>query len=216
MRRPVLFFDFDNTLTPGDILDEVVETWSRDVRWRAWEADYAAGRLAARDCLQRQVENLAVPPATLLAHFARVPVDPLFAEILAWARPRRIEVIIVSDNFRPLILATLEANGVAGVPVIANELAFAEDGRLRPSFPHHDPAVTRSANAKARHLAPYGGREIVYTGDGRSDLDAALAADVVFAKDSLARELLARGVPFRAFDTLAPVLEHLRSAYSGA
>ena len=42
-------------------------------------------------------------------------------------------------------------------------------------------------------------------------LDAALVADVVFAKDSLARDLSARGAAFRPFATLDPVLGYLES-----
>jgi 2-hydroxy-3-keto-5-methylthiopentenyl-1-phosphate phosphatase len=54
---------------------------------------------------------------------------------------------------------------------------------------------------------------VVHIGNGRvSDLCAALASDVVFAKDTLTDELVDRGVPFEPFDTLRdalPVLERL-------
>ena len=71
--------------------------------------------------------------------------------------------------------------------------------------------LPRSANAKARHLEPCRDRTIIFAGNGRSDLDAALAADVVFAKVTLARELCARSLPFHSFDTLQPVLACLRA-----
>ena len=58
---------------------------------------------------------------------------------------------------------------------------------------------------------PYRVNRIIFTGDGHSDLDAALAADVVFAKCALANELDARGVAFYPFDTLEPVLAFLET-----
>jgi 2,3-diketo-5-methylthio-1-phosphopentane phosphatase len=213
MLEPALFFDFDNTLTDGDILDQVIERWSPNERWRDWEHAWAENRLSARDCLKLQVENLRVTREDLLAQLSGVRVDPVFADIVAWARERGVEVSIVSDSFLPLIHHILLANGIDVVPIYANDLGFSGD-RLIPAFPFHDPACTRSANAKARHLTAARNRRLVFAGDGHSDLDAALVADVVFAKSTLARELRARAVAFRPFDSLEPVLEFLQSTYA--
>jgi 2,3-diketo-5-methylthio-1-phosphopentane phosphatase len=209
--RPVLFFDFDNTLMEGDILDELIEKYSPNEAWRDWENAWAQGHLPARDCLRLQVENMRVSRETLFEHLSRVRIDPVFAEIVEWAKPRQVGVNIVSDSFLPLILHILHSNGIDGIPVFANALRFSANDRLVPSFPFYDPAFDRSANAKARHLAPYRGSSIIFAGDGHSDLDAALAADVVFAKSTLARELDARGVAFYPFDTLEPVLAFLET-----
>jgi 2-hydroxy-3-keto-5-methylthiopentenyl-1-phosphate phosphatase len=43
-RRPALFFDFDNTLTAGDVLDKVIEAFSPDDAWRLWESEWDGGR----------------------------------------------------------------------------------------------------------------------------------------------------------------------------
>ena len=215
--KPALFFDFDNTLTEGDVLDQLIERYSPNEAWRDWEHAWAQGRLAARECLHLQIENMRVSREALLADVASVRIDPVFAEIVDWARSHAVPVCIVSDSFRPLIRHMLWSNGIAAVPVIANELHFSGADRLVPSFPHCDPAVMCSANAKARHLAPYRrSNRLVYSGDGRSDVDAALAADVVFAKATLARELDARGVPFYPFETLEPVLAFLETFPFGA
>ncbi len=209
--KPVLFFDFDNTLTQGDVLDQLIERYSPNEYWRDWENAWAKGDLPARDCLRLQVENMRVTRTRLLEDVAQVRIDPSFAEIVVWARRREIEVQIVSDSFLPLIRHMLAANGIAGIPVLANGLRFEAPDRLLPSFPYYDAACTCSANAKARHLVPYRDQRLIFAGDGHSDLDAALAADVVFAKATLANELDARGVAFYPFDSLEPVLAFLES-----
>src|SRR5690242_1801678 len=98
MRSAMLFLDFDNTLTAGDVLDDIIEKFSLDERWREWERAWIEGRLSARDCLRSQVENLRVTESELLAHLSPVRIDPAFADILAWARPRGVGVEIVSDS----------------------------------------------------------------------------------------------------------------------
>ncbi len=51
---------------------------------------------------------------------------------------------------------------------------------------------------------------LVHIGNGRvSDTCGALAADFVFAKDSLAVELTKRGVEYESFNTLHDVIAHL-------
>jgi 2-hydroxy-3-keto-5-methylthiopentenyl-1-phosphate phosphatase len=211
--EPALFFDFDNTLTQGDLLDALIEAYSPNEAWREWERAWTAGEMAASECLRLQVENLCVSREALLEHLGGVRIDPAFAQIVAWARRHDAPLAIVSDSFVPLIEQVLRANGVDGVAIFANELEFGAQGRLSTRFPFCDPQLPRSANAKARHLAPYRGlRSIVFAGDGRSDLDAALAADVVFAKALLAEEMAALGLAFRPFATLDAVLAFLEAA----
>jgi len=153
------------------------------------------------------------PRETLFDYLGWVRVDPVFAEIVDWSKARGVDVNIVSDSFLPMIHHILINNGIDVVPVYANDVGFAGD-RLIPAFPFYDPACTRSANAKARHLAPYDNHRIIFAGDGHSDFDAALAADVVFAKSTLAKELAAQAVTFHPFETLEPVLEFLETQFS--
>ena len=208
--KPVLFFDFDNTLTQGDLLDELIERYSPNEDRRDWEHAWAEGELPARECLRAQIENMRVSRAELFDYLGKVRIDPVFVDIVQWARAHHVLVSIVSDSFQPLISHVLKSNGVDGdIPIFANEVTFIDGDRLLPHFPHYDPACVRSANAKARHLEPFRLNKIIFAGDGHSDLDAALAADVVFAKSSLARELSLLGTTFFPFETLEPVLSYL-------
>src|SRR5258708_17815608 len=192
--KPVLFFDFDNTLTQGDVLDELIERYSPNEYWRDWENAWAKGDLPARDCLRLQVENMRVTRTRLLEDVAQVRIDPSFAEIVVWARRHEIEVHIVNDSLLPLIRHMLAANGIAGIPGLANGLRFEAPDRLLPSFPYYDPACTCSANAKARHHAPYRDKRLIFAGVGHSELDEAPASAAVIAKATTANDIYHRGV----------------------
>ena len=212
---PALFFDFDNTITIGDVLDRVIEQYSVTEAWRDWETEWQAGRMSTLECLRRQVADLRASPEEIDRFMSHVDVDPAFSRIVSWAKANGSDVRILSDNFSPLIEAILDHHRLAMVPVFANELAFLGN-RPEARFPLRDPACLRCAHCKAQHLRGIADRTRIYVGDGLSDVCPALVADVVFAKDSLAAELTRRGLPFRPFRSLIDVREFLQGSYGAS
>jgi len=208
--KPVLFLDFDNTVTRGDVLDAVIERFSPDERWREWEQSWREGRLSTEECLRRQMANLRLSAPELLDFISTTVIDPYFASIVDWSASEQVQLTIISDSFSLLIQAVLRNNGVKAVPVLANELAFFGD-RVEAIFPYRDPSCPRCAHCKGQHLRRALGRTRIFVGDGLSDICAALHADVVFAKDSLAEYLTQRGVQFSPFRSLQPVLHFLET-----
>jgi 2,3-diketo-5-methylthio-1-phosphopentane phosphatase len=213
MHRPILFFDFDNTVTLQDVLDKVIERYSTSDAWRVWERAWQAGRMSTADCLRLQIGDVRASPEELRQFVSQMDIDPAFRRIVAWAHFQGIGLGIVSDNFAPLIGAILDHHRLPPITVLANELDFVDD-RLAPRFPFHDPDCSRCAHCKAQHLRAVTARPRIFVGDGLSDVCPAQVADVVFAKDSLARELERRGVPFHGYRTLDEVLRYLQEHHS--
>lgn len=213
MKPAALFFDFDNTITRGDVLDSVIERFSESDAWRRWEAEWQAGTLSTPDCLALQVGGLRATREELAAFALEMPVDPGFARIEAWARAHGYRIEVLSDSFRPFIDAILGRERLAHVPVFSNELESHADRHVA-RFPLRDPGCARCAHCKAVRVRAATGATRVFVGDGLSDVCGALAADIVYAKDSLARTLGATGVPFSPYRTLDDVLESLRGHFS--
>jgi 2-hydroxy-3-keto-5-methylthiopentenyl-1-phosphate phosphatase len=210
-RPPALFLDFDNTITSSDVLDRVIERYSATEGWRRWEADWQQGRILTRECLERQIADLRVTREELIEFTDEFAIDEAFAPLLSWAAANSVETAIVSDNFAVIIEAMLERRCLPAVTIYANRLDF-EGDRARASFPFGDQRCERCAHCKAQHLRRVTDRLRVFAGDGLSDICPALAADVAFAKDSLAVHLRAMGSPYRPFRTLADVLGFLQNA----
>ena len=205
-----IFLDFDNTVTRGDVLDRVIERYSPTDSWRDWEAEWQAGRMSTVECLRRQVGALRATREELERFAATVEVDPGFALLAEWSAHRGVKLSILSDNFVPLIRVILQREGLGAIPVFANELSF-EGTRPQPRFPWYDRGCGRCAHCKAIRVGASTARPRVFVGDGLSDVCGANAADIVFAKDSLAADLRRRRVPFHAWTTLADVLVFLRA-----
>jgi len=207
-QKAVLFVDFDNTISCGDVLDSVIETFSPTPQWQSWQLAWRENRISTLECLQRQVGGLEVDKDTLLDFVQGATIDPDFVRLQDWAADTGTELIVVSDNFDVILRAILTRQGIALPPIFANALAF-EGRRVIPSFPYRSPSCARCAHCKAIHLERYRGAQIVYIGDGLSDICPALRADWVFAKDSLAGYLRAQNKPFVPFANLGEVVQRL-------
>jgi 2-hydroxy-3-keto-5-methylthiopentenyl-1-phosphate phosphatase len=208
----VLFLDFDNTVTTSDVLDLIIARYSRTNRWRQWEAEWRDGRISTLECLRSQISDLRVTPEELIEFTDRIQIDDGFMPLVSWAMAHKVETSIVSDNFTLIIKAMLQRRGLPEMRIYANHLTFHDD-RPRASFPLVDPGCARCAHCKAQHIRRVTGRRRLFVGDGLSDICPAAAADVVFAKDSLANYLRSIGSPYRPFRSLADVLGFLQATY---
>jgi 2-hydroxy-3-keto-5-methylthiopentenyl-1-phosphate phosphatase len=134
--------------------------------------------------------------------------DPSFADFFAGCSERGWPLTILSSGVAPLIERALERNGLAGVPVRANDVEARPDGWIMHFRDESDNGHDKAADvreAKAR------GSQTVYIGDGYSDFDASLAADIRFAKAgrSLVRFLQEREASFTEFTNFKEVAAEL-------
>ena len=204
-----VFIDFDNTISRGDVLDGLIERFAEGGAWRELEAEWAAGRIGARACLDGQLRSMRGTWPEFVAHLGSVELDPGFGRLRGVLREARVELVILSDNFDLFVGELLLRHGHADVRYVANHVEFAGD-RLIPSFPHYNPGCPGCAHCKKTHFVPRRDRmRVVYIGDGASDICPARHADIVFAKSSLLGYLKGAGLPCRPFGDLAGVAEEL-------
>ena len=207
----MVFFDFDNTITPFDVLDRVIEEFAADDRWVAFEKAWETGKIGSRECLEGQLQSVRVTQQVLSRYLSTVRVDPFFQKLLALLKQKDIGWMITSDSFDFLIEKILRSNGIPSALVYANRLAFQND-RLIPSFPFHSPDCSRCAHCKKVHVLEHQDKTTVYVGDGLSDVCPARHADLVFAKGALLDSLRKENkpcVPFRHLGSVAAFFEEL-------
>jgi len=207
-----VFFDFDNTITSFDVLDNVVETFAVDKKWMGYESAWKKGEIGSKECLSGQLKSVRVDKKGLKSHLSKIKVDPHFKKILALLKKNGVSPVIVSDSFRFFLEHVLENNGIGGIEIYSNHIEFSKD-RLVPEFPHQHDTCKTCGNCKKKHLPNEGRKEkvVIYIGDGLSDLCPAKHSDIVFAKGNLKKYLTKEGKDFFPFETLKDVYVHLSS-----
>src|ERR1035438_6374766 len=77
-----VFFDFDNTMTTSDVLDDVIRRFSINEQWmvlqKAWETD----KIGTKECLEAQLSNVRVTKSALHKFLMKVELDPHFHRLL--------------------------------------------------------------------------------------------------------------------------------------
>ena len=186
--------DWDGTVTVRDSLVQVIH--------RFGDPDLLA-ELEPRVGVDLTLhEEIALEFAAITA-----PLEEVVAWVLEHVRVRpglrelaQLRPTIVSAGFRQLIEPVL-AREVVELEVLANDVE-ARPGGWVVRFRDEAVCATCGEPCKRGSLA---GEPYAYVGDGYSDRCAALAAERVFARDSLARHLDGQGVPYEPFDDLRDV-----------
>lgn len=209
-RHYKVFFDFDNTITRFDILDDIIKRFSKNKKWQKLEKAWKQGKIGSRECLAGQLKEVSITRAKLLKYLSKIKVDPYFIKLLKFFKTRGIRPVILSDSFHFIIRRILKNNRIKDIKIYCNTLSFFKD-RLINSFPHTNKACFVCAHCKKNNLLRLSGSgKIIYIGDGRSDLCPAKRADLVFAKGSLLKHFKKLKRKSIAFNDLGDVYRYLR------
>ncbi|MCM8761065.1 MAG: MtnX-like HAD-IB family phosphatase [Candidatus Omnitrophica bacterium] len=187
-KKYVVFFDFDNTITTFDVLDDMMERFSKDDRWIELERKWKKGEIGSRLCLDGQIRGIRITKKKLHTYLKTVKLDPAFKKLVNFLKTKRIKTVILSDDFGYILSRVLKNNGITGVRFYCNSLKLAK-GKLIPSFPFLNSDCKKCAHCKKSNLMANiaKGAITVYVGDGLSDVCPSRSADIVFAKGSLER-----------------------------
>lgn len=213
--KPVVFFDFDNTITTFDVLDDMLTRFSRNDNWMALEEDWKKGKIGSLECLKGQVEGISLTENALDKYLTGIKLDPDFKKLVSFLKEKRIKTFIVSDNFDYVLKKILDNNGISGLGVYTNSLNITGD-RLIPSFPLTDEKCGDCAHCKKATLRKNiaAGSTSIYIGDGQSDVCASQDADIVFAKGYLKDYYKAKGLSHIPFNGLKEVYDYLQEKIS--
>ena len=215
---PVVFCDFDGTITLLDVTDQILAQLAHP-SWREIEREWMLGLIGSRECMERQIALVDAPAKELHAVIEAVPIDPEFTAFCKFARKKRLPLYILSDGFDYVLRRVLKRAGVerhfrSGANLFASALRV-EGRRLVPSFPHSpEPCPHGCATCKQaliRRLRA-GRQPVIFVGDGMSDRFAVEVADVVFAKRHLLAHCRENGIachPFETFREVQATLEKL-------
>jgi alpha-galactosidase len=210
--RIAVFCDFDGTFSVQDVGATLAQRLAGHRRPKVW-ARYERGEITAWEYNLEILDRLPLPLADLEAFLRTIELDRGARALVEWCEAQGVPFRVLSDGF-DFNLNRIQVLHAIRFAYDANRLRY-ESGVWRIAAGHPNPACRcgtgtckRGRIEAFRRGTP--GATLVHIGNGRvSDLCGALAADVVFAKDSLATELARREVPFQRFETLLDVIPGL-------
>jgi len=208
-----VFCDFDGTFAVQDVGSTLAKRYAAERRPAQLER-LARGELIPWEYNLEILDRLPVSQAATDAFLRTVELDPGARALIELCESRGLPFRILSDGFDRNLEELQRIHGVR-FEYDANRLWF-EDDRWRIAAVHLNPACgCGTGNCKRSRIgiyrAAHPGTRTVHIGNGRvSDRCGALAADLAFAKGTLAEALAEEGAPFERFDTLHDVVRVLR------
>jgi 2,3-diketo-5-methylthio-1-phosphopentane phosphatase len=212
--KPVVFLDFDGTITRRDATDAILDAYARP-EWLQVEQAWAAGQIGSRECLTRQMALVEASPDEVNHLLDAIEIDPGLVSLLEACAAGAVPVHIISEGFdyciqRILLRPSLNlAQYLRGVQIVSGHVEPV--GRRWQVGFQTAPCVHGCGTCKPvtmDRLNP-AGAPIVFVGDGLSDRHAAGRADVVFAKERLAAFCDQQAIAYTPYDTLATVARWL-------
>jgi len=215
-KKYVVFFDFDNTITLYDILDDMLKRFSKDNHWLMLEKKWERGEIGSRDCLNGQVSGLRVKRRGLDEYLKKVRIDPYFKKLISLLHIHKIKAFILSDSFDYILNCILKNNEIEGLNIYSNKLRFQKD-RLVPDFPFLNKKCLFCGHCKAKNLLANTDKDsiIIYVGDGHSDICPAKYADIVFAKEDLLKHFKENNLYCLPYKSLGGVYRYFRRRLHG-
>jgi 2,3-diketo-5-methylthio-1-phosphopentane phosphatase len=202
LSRTAVFLDYDGTISTRDTGVALLERFAPPT-WREIDDEYVRGEIGSRVCLLDEWDLLPKDEEQLRAAAADIPLDAGLEDLVTALRDAGAEIAVVSDGFGFYVHERLAH---LALPIVTNDVDWTT-GEL--AFPNADRCCACSSCGTCKQApikdAKHRGRTTVMVGDGASDQKAALLADVLFAKDGLARWCDRAGVPYHPFTALADV-----------
>jgi 2-hydroxy-3-keto-5-methylthiopentenyl-1-phosphate phosphatase len=218
---PTVFLDFDGTITVRDVTDAILDAFA-DRRWLGVEEAWKAGRIGSRECLTLQMALVTADRHDVDALLDGLEVDAGFVTLLEWSVARGAPVHIISDGFDYCIQRVL-ARPSLGFARYAHDIRIVSS-HLEPNGQQWRAAFTSPAGGCVHGCATckpaaieqlgVAGSPSVFVGDGLSDRYAAVAADMVFAKGTLATYCLQHSIAYTPYTTLAAVARRLDEVFA--
>jgi alpha-galactosidase len=209
-----VFCDFDGTFALQDVGSTLAKRHAA-ARRPAQLARLARGEITAWEYNLEILDRLPLSQAATDDFLETIELDPGARPLLAFCEAHGLPFRILSDGFDYNLDRLQEMQGVR-FAYDANRLRFENDTWRIEATLRNPNCACGTGNCKRARIDAYRvghpGSQTVHIGNGRvSDLCGALAADIVFAKGTLAEALGERGAAFERFETLHEVVVSLEA-----
>ncbi|WNB90655.1 2-hydroxy-3-keto-5-methylthiopentenyl-1-phosphate phosphatase [Bacillus sp. NEB1478] len=212
--QPVIFCDFDGTVTEKDNIVAIMEEFSPE-GWQPIVNNILNESISIREGVGKLFSRISANKRNDIIQFVltRSKIRDGFEEFINFTKKENIPLYIVSGGIDFFVHPVLE-NKLETEHIICNGSIFTKDF-IEITWPNScdeqctndcgccKPSVIRNLEEKHPHS------QKIVIGDSITDLQAAKLADVVFARDYLIEKCKENSIPYTPFETFFDVIHAL-------
>ncbi len=201
----IVFCDFDGTITAEETFSGMLEVFAT-LSYDSAARQVGNGSITLKEGVRRLVESIPSEHYPAVIDYIRdKPIRPGFAELLDYLHFHGIPFVLISGGLLDSVTTRLQAYTSRIHAIHAPTVTT--DG---PTLTLHSQWEGDTETvAKASVMDQYPCRQSVAIGDGVTDLNMAAAADIVFARDYLARYMKSTGRKYIGWKDFFDVINHL-------
>ncbi|MDD5189563.1 MAG: HAD-IB family phosphatase [Dehalococcoidales bacterium] len=214
MKKILIQCDFDGTVLEEDISFMILEEFAQG-DWHVYDDLYNAGKLTVAEFNAKAFGLVKAGYAQQMAFIkGKDKLRPGFRELLQLCQDRHIKFVIVSNGFDFYIKYTLDHLGLSDVEYHAGQVTFHGESMKIDYFGAEGNLLQSGFKDSFTDRYLREGYEIIYIGDGMSDLSPAKKCRTVFACKSLAERCQKAGLPYKPFRDFHDVIAYLHTLRS--
>ena len=207
--KSIVFCDFDGTITAVETFAGMLKEFAPELSAQLMPQMYNR-TLTLREGVKRILESIPSHVYDeIIAYAADKSVRSGLAELMDFLQSHRVPFVVVSGGLRGMVETVLTREGLLSKV----EKIFAVDLDTRGDFLRVDSPFEDGSElvAKVLVMSQYQTRETIAIGDSVTDVNMALKADVVFARDRLREYLDAENKPYIRWNDFFEVRDYLAS-----
>jgi len=214
MKKPIIFCDFDGTVTNNDNIIAIMKRFAPP-EWEAIKDDILAERISIQQGVGRMFSLLPADRKEAITKYIlqTAVVRDGFSEFVSYTRNNSIPLYIISGGIDFFVYPLLEGL-VDQEHIFCNGSDFSGK-EIRILWPHtcDEHCNNQCGCCKPSLLRKLAGEEdyTIVIGDSITDLQAAKLAHHVLARDFLLQKCIEQGIPHTPFTTFFDVIGFLES-----
>ncbi|MCD6359210.1 MAG: HAD-IB family phosphatase [Dehalococcoidia bacterium] len=210
-KKTLIQCDFDGTITDRDASFTMLDAFASG-DWKQILEEYKSGRISVGDFNTRAFAMVKADRQSLLKTLAgRVTVREGFRAMVDYCQRKNLHLVIVSNGLQFYIEEILSNIGIVDIPIFAAQTEFLSEG-LKVQYLGPD-GKTISKCFKETHLDSFlqDGYQVIYIGNGPSDMAAAKRSHIVFATGTLLTHCTQANLHCNAFTNFNEIVSTLEA-----
>ncbi|WHH57815.1 MtnX-like HAD-IB family phosphatase [Petroclostridium sp. X23] len=205
----IIFIDFDGTITKKDTCAAMIEEFAKD-GWQEINRLWENKELSTEECANATFKLFDAAPQDIINLMHTIEIDEYFTAFLSLCKAKGYEVYVLSDGY-DLNIETIFKRYDIRLKYYSNKLLYNVDHGFSIECPHKNASCGKCGNCKTTWInnLKSEGDEVIYIGDGYSDMCPAGIADLVFAKGVLSQYCIEKGIHTKCFENFKDIIESM-------